>query len=129
MYGTTIIKKLKDIYSVNDKIIQKLIHYHLQNPKMISYHKTDVPMFMTDKIYLHIDSYYMVHFTGSYEYKEQIIFLKNNEMLSRCNYKYKDDMYNYIHSVKIITNSYKFIKKYPFLPVEPFQVNFQNKLK
>ena len=96
---------------------------------MISYQRTNKTYFNTDYISLSIDSYYMIHFMGSYKYKEQIIFLKNNEMLSNCNYQYRDDICNYIYNIKIVTKAYNFIEEIPILPVKPFEINFENKLK
>ena len=74
--------KLKNFDKLNNEIIRKLVKVHLKDKKMISYQRTNKTYFNTDYISLSIDSYYMIHFMGSYKYKEQIIFLKNNEMLS-----------------------------------------------
>ena len=121
--------KLKNFDKLNNEIIRKLVKVHLKDKKMISYQRTNKTYFNTDYISLSIDSYYMIHFMGSYKYKEQIIFLKNNEMLSNCNYQYRDDIYNYIYNIKIVTKAYNFIEEIPILPVKPFENNFENKLK
>lgn len=115
--------------SKNDYLIRKLLNQHLKNPKFISFHKTNKLHFKTDKIKLNLDSYYMIHYMGSQKYKEQIIFLKNCDMIENCNMENKYNLYNYMYGVEFVSGIHKFIKKTPLLQIETFDVNIENKLK